>query len=214
MTERLWHHGEQYQGAALDPATCPDDPFALFRSWFADAERAALAKVNAMTLATVDADGRPSARVVLLKELDDRGFVFFSNYDSRKGVAMAARPIAALMLYWAPLDRQIRIEGAVERVSADESDRYFASRPRGSRLAAIASAQSRALASRAALEARVAELDAAYAGVEPPRPDGWGGYRDVPDALEFWQGQPSRLHDRVAYERDASGAWQRGRLAP
>lgn len=213
MSERLWHLGAQYHGDALDPDRCPADPFALFRTWFADAERAAADKVNAMTLATVDADGRPSARVVLLKELDDRGFVFYTNYASRKGTAVAARPLAALVFYWSPLDRQVRVEGAVEQVSAAESDAYFAVRPRGSRIAAIASAQSRPLASRAELEARVAAIEAELGDAEPPRPADWGGYRVVPDAVEFWQGQPSRLHDRVVYRREGD-AWTRGRLAP
>jgi pyridoxamine 5'-phosphate oxidase len=213
MSERLWHHGDQYRGTALDPADCPDDPLVLFRAWFADAERVAPEKVNAMTLATVDADGRPAARVVLLKELDDRGFVFFTNYDSRKGAALAAHPLAALVFYWPALDRQVRVEGAVETIDAAASDRYFDSRPRGSRLAAIVSPQSRAVASRAELEAQVAQLDTTLADAEPVRPPRWGGYRVVPDAVEFWQGQPNRLHDRVAYHR-GDGGWSRARLAP
>jgi pyridoxamine 5'-phosphate oxidase len=213
VTGKLWHHGTQYAGDSLDPSTCPDDPFALFRAWFTDAERAAPDKCNAMTLATVDAGGRPSARVVLLKELDDRGFVFYTNYASRKGEALAANPVAALVFFWPVLDRQIRIEGAVERVTAAESDAYFQVRPRASRVAAIASPQSQVLASRHALEARLEAVEHELAGADPYRPAHWGGYRVVPDDLEFWQGQPSRLHDRVVYKR-VDGAWSRMRLAP
>lgn len=213
MTQRLWHHGDQYSGAGLDPAGCPDDPFALFHAWFADAERLAPDKVNAMTLATVDDDGRPSARVVLLKELDARGFVFFTNYGSRKGAALAARPQAALVFFWPALDRQIRIEGAVEQVTAAESDAYFSARPRASQVASVASPQSQELPSRDDLRARVDAVEAALAGADPTRPPHWGGYRVLPDVLEFWQGQPSRLHDRVQYARAAAG-WTRARLAP
>lgn len=214
MSDRLWHHGEQYRGAALDPATCPDDPLALFRTWFAEAMKVAPDKVNAMTLATVDANGRPAARVVLLKELDADGFVFFTNYDSRKGAAISANRFAALVFYWPALDRQVRVEGSVAAIEAAESEAYFDSRPRGSRLAAIVSPQSQVVASRAELEAGVAAADAALGGREPKRPAGWGGYRVVPDAVEFWQGQPNRLHDRVAYRRPEGGGWARVRLAP
>ncbi len=213
MSQRLWHHGEQYTGDNLDPATCPDDPLALFAVWFAAAEAAAAPVVNAMTLATVGADGRPAARIVLLKELDARGFVFFTSYESRKAHELDHGGRAALLFFWSGLERQVRIEGAVERVDAATSDAYFASRPRDSRIGAIASPQSQPLASRADLEQRIAALEASLAGAEPSRPPHWGGYRVVPDALEFWQGQPSRLHDRVLYTAAGEG-WSRTRLAP
>ncbi len=214
MTARLWHHGEQYEGPVLDPATCPDDPLALFRAWYADADRANPGRANPMTLATVGPDGRPVARMVLLKELDGRGFVFYGNHGSRKGTNLAAHPFAALCFYWPAIDRQVRIEGAVERTTDAEADAYFAVRPLGSRIGAIASPQSRPLATRAELEAKLDEVTAALAGTEPARPSWWGGYRVVPDAVEFWQGQPSRLHDRVQYTLAATGAWHRQRLAP
>jgi pyridoxamine 5'-phosphate oxidase len=213
MTKPLWDHGDQYQGPELDPSTCPDDPLALFRVWFAAADEAMPRRANPMTLATVGADGRPVARMVLLKELDDRGFVFYGNHDSRKGRDLAAHPVAALCFYWPVLDRQVRVEGAVERVSDADSDAYFAVRPLGSRIGAIASPQSQPIASRAELAAKVEAITAELDGAAPIRPACWGGYRVVPDALEFWQGQPSRLHDRVQY-RLVDGVWQRQRLAP
>jgi pyridoxamine 5'-phosphate oxidase len=213
MSRKLWHHGSQYAGESIDPATCPADPRELFAAWFAAAEAAAIPNVNAMTLATVGDGGRPAARVVLLKELDERGFVFFTSYESRKAHELERSGHAALLFYWQPFERQIRIEGAVERLEPDRSDAYFATRPLGSRIGAIASPQSQPLASRAELEAKIAAVETALAGAQPTRPATWGGYRVVPDALEFWQGQPSRLHDRVLYTQTASG-WSRTRLAP
>ncbi len=213
MSDRLWHLREAYAGERLDPTSCPDDPLALFDRWFAAAVAAEVAQVNAMTLATVGDHGRPSARIVLLKEVDPRGFVFFTSYDSRKGRELAVHPHAALVLFWEPLHRQVRVEGVIERIDAAASDAYFATRPRASQIGAIASAQSRPLASRAALEQRFAEIEASLGGAAPTRPATWGGYRVVPDAIEFWQGQPSRLHDRVLYTR-AEGGWTRARLAP
>ncbi len=210
----LWRLGEQYQGTPLDPAQCDPDPFVEVRGWLALAVDGGLPNANAMTLATVDERGRPAARIVLLKEIDDRGFVFYTNYESRKARDLAAHPFAALILYWEPLHRQMRIEGAVERVTAAESDAYFAARPRGSQLGAIASPQSQPIATRAELEARVTAISTQYAeDAQPPRPAYWGGYRVVPDMIELWQGQPSRLHDRVRYQRTPTG-WARDRLAP
>ena len=213
MSNDLWRLGEQYAGAPLDPADCEPDPIVEFRRWFQRAVDAQLPSVNAMTLATVDERGRPAARIVLLKEVDDRGFVFFTNYDSRKGRDLAAHPFAALVLFWEPLHRQVRVEGAISRVAEAESDAYFTTRPRGSQIGAIASPQSRPIESRGALEQLVAEAERTAGGADPVRPAHWGGYRLVPDMIELWQGQPSRLHDRVRYQRDGQ-AWRRDRLAP
>jgi pyridoxamine 5'-phosphate oxidase len=211
----LWRLGEQYVGERLDVDTVALDPIAQFRAWFADAEQTGLKNVNAMTLATADRAGRPSARIVLLKEIDARGFVFYTNYESRKAIELDDNPQAALLFYWLPLDRQVRVEGAVERVDAAESDAYFATRPLESRLGAIASPQSRVIASRDQLEQWVEAARASH-GEAPARPPQWGGYRVVPAMIELWQGQPSRLHDRVRYTRDpsAAGGWARDRLAP
>lgn len=209
----LWRLGDDYAGAPLDPAACDPDPIVQFRAWFQTAVAAQLPTVNAMTLATVDARGRPSARIVLLKEVDDRGFVFFTNYDSKKGEDLVVTPYAALVFYWDSLHRQVRVEGAVEKVDAALSDAYFSSRPRGSQLGAIASPQSRPVPTRKELEDRVAQLSAELGDREPARPAHWGGYRVVPELVELWQGQPSRLHDRVRYRR-TDGGWVRDRLAP
>lgn len=211
--DRLWHHATQYDGDRLDVANVADDPIAQFRIWFAAAEKAGIPDVNGMTLATADADGRPHARIVLLKEVDDRGFVFFTNYESDKGRELAGNPRAALAFWWQPMHRQVRVEGSVERVTAAESDAYFQVRPLGSRIGAIASPQSRPLADRAELERAVDELARRYPDGDPPRPAHWGGYRVVPERVELWQGQQSRLHDRVVYTRDG-GAWHRHRVAP
>lgn len=211
--QKLWRLGEQYKGMPLDPADCDPDPFVEVMRWLTFAVDGGIPQANAMTLATVDDRGRPAARIVLLKEIDPRGFVFFTSYDGRKAHDLASHPYAALVLWWEPLHRQIRIEGAVEKVADAESDAYFATRPRGSQLGAIASPQSQPIPDRHNLEARVAELDVQFGAGMPMRPATWGGYRVVPDMIELWQGQPSRLHDRVRY-RSVDGAWTRDRLAP
>lgn len=205
---------QEYGAGGLTEADAGDDPFALFRRWFDQAAAAALFEPNAFTLATCTPDGFPSARAVLLKGLDARGFTFFTNYDSRKGRELTANPRAAMVFLWHPLERQVRVEGTVEAVSAAESDEYYAVRPLGSRLGAWASPQSAVIPDRAFLEEQHAELTARYAGGNVPRPPNWGGYRVVPQVVEFWQGRPSRLHDRVRFTRGGTGGWVRDRLAP
>ena len=200
---------------ALDEARVAPSPLQQFERWFDEAVRASLPEPNAMTLATVGADGKPAARIVLLKGFDERGFVFFTNYASRKGGELAARPDAALLFFWAELERQVRIEGVVAKVSDAESADYFASRPRPSQIGAWASPQSEPVADRPALEARYAAAEAQYRDVVP-RPAHWGGYRLAPALLEFWQGRPSRLHDRIRYTRSRTHPerWDIDRLAP
>ncbi|HEX4607668.1 MAG TPA: pyridoxamine 5'-phosphate oxidase [Urbifossiella sp.] len=205
---------QEYSAGGLSEGDAGHDPFALFRRWFEQAVAAALPDPNAFTLATATPDGVPSARAVLLKGLDERGFTFFTNYDSRKGRELEANPQAAMVFLWHPLERQVRVEGAVEVVSAAESDEYYAVRPLGSRLGAWASPQSAVIPGREFLERQHAELAARFPDGSVPRPPHWGGYRVVPRVIEFWQGRPSRLHDRIRFTRDKSDVWVRDRLAP
>jgi pyridoxamine 5'-phosphate oxidase len=190
-----------------------DDPLALFNQWLQEAWEEEKVNANAMTVASVDADGRPSARVVLLKEVDDRGFVFYTNFQSRKGGELLGRPSAAICFFWRMLARQVRIEGPVETVGEAQADAYFASRPRDSQIGAWASDQSRPLADRSDLERRVGEYERKFAGREVPRPPHWSGFRVVARRIEFWSEQPFRLHDRVVYERAGEG-WRAYRLYP
>jgi pyridoxamine 5'-phosphate oxidase len=203
----------EYVQNGLSESTAGEDPITLFRDWFAQALVAELAEPNAMSLATVSADGRPSVRIVLLKRFDHEGFTFFTNYESRKGRELAANPLAALAFWWHEFERQVRIEGRIDKVSPAESDEYFALRPLGGRLGAWASDQSEVLADRESLDRRYSELAARYADGNVPRPPHWGGYRLVPDAIEFWQGRANRLHDRIRFRRSGDG-WVRERLAP
>lgn len=206
------HIRQEYMRAGLDERDVLADPLAQFAAWFNDATNAALPLPNAMSLATISTDGKPASRLVLLKGVDRGGFVFYTNYDSRKGREISANTHAALLFGWLPLERQVRIEGSLTRVSAQESDDYFASRPLGSRHAAIASPQSEAIANRAALEARYNEV-VSITGDKPQRPAHWGGYRLMPEAIEFWQGRANRLHDRLLFSKTDHG-WRLSRLAP
>lgn len=212
MTASLGDLRKEY-ARTLDLTTLDPDPVAQFRKWYADAERAQLPEPNAMSLATADASGRPSARIVLLKEIDARGLVFFTDYRSRKARDLTANPRAAVTFLWKELDRQVRATGDVEIVTREESVAYFRTRPRGSRLGAWASEQSAVLSDRATLEREVAKLDAQFPGDDIPLPPHWGGYRVVPNEFEFWQGRENRLHDRFRYAREGD-LWMIERLSP
>lgn len=216
-TEQLANMRRNYTRDGLLEEQAPDQPLLLFKQWFADALETEQAPVepNAMMLATVDQQGQPHCRVVLLKGLDAEGFVFYTNYDSAKGQQLATQPLAALTFFWPALERQVRIEGVIEQVSAAESDAYFNQRPLGSRHGAWASAQSRPLSGRAQLEEALAAVEQRFAdNQQPPRPAHWGGYRLLPQCIEFWQGRSCRLHDRLSYKLQAEGQWLCERLAP
>ncbi len=198
---------------ALNKSNVDRDPIKQFAKWYQEATAFGIAETDAMTLATATKDGRPSARIVLLKDFDDRGFVFFTNYESRKAKELAENPRACLVAYWLPVKRQVRIEGFVEQISETESEAYFQTRPLGSRIGAWASNQSEVVENRDALEQRYADLSERY-GEDVPRPPHWGGYRIDPEVIEFWQGRDNRLHDRLRYRLQADGTWVIERLGP
>ncbi len=204
----------QYNEDSIDEATVDRDPLQLFERWLDEAKATGMRLPEAVTLATATADGKPSARLVLLKGADERGFVFFTNYQSRKARELDANAQAALVFYWPQLERQVRVEGKVERTSAEESEAYFKTRPRESQIGAVASPQSEVIASREALQKKADELEKFYEGREVDRPAHWGGYRLRPERIEFWKGRPGRLHDRINYERQLDGSWTISRLAP
>ena len=206
---------EDYRMGAFDEKNCETNPIVQFEKWFKETQTVDSKEPNAMTLATATVDGRPSARIVLLKEVSDAGFVFYTNYGSRKAQDLETNPRCALTFYWSELERQVRVEGQARRVTQAESEAYFRTRPKGSKLGAWASHQSETVASRDALEAKLSELQAKYAGQdEIPVPEFWGGYCVVPEVIEFWQGRPNRMHDRIRYRRKGETEWVIDRLSP
>jgi pyridoxamine 5'-phosphate oxidase len=208
------HLRKEYTIAGLTENELDPNPFRQFRNWLNQAVEAGLPEPTAMTLATATKDGKPSARMVLLKHFDEEGFVFFTNYESRKGRELLRNPAAALVFYWVELERQVRIIGAAKKVSREESEQYFRTRPIGSQFAAWASKQSEILQSRQEIEKRVLELEAQYTNKEIPTPPAWGGFRIKPTEIEFWQGRPNRLHDRLRYALARGGKWKIVRLSP
>lgn len=214
QTPNISHLRKEYRNATLSETEVLKDPIQQFALWFDNALEAKVAEPNAMTLATASKKGIPSARIVLLKGFDTEGFVFYTNYESHKGKDLKENPNAALVFFWHDLERQIRIEGKVKKVKAKESELYFHSRPKESRLGAWASPQSQPIEDRGILEETFEELQRSFEHSEPPRPDFWGGYRLIPSKIEFWQGRPSRMHDRILYKRSSKGNWKIMRLAP
>ena len=205
---------KDYRLAALDEETVGLDPLAFFRKWFTEAEAAQISEINAMTLATADVQSMPHARIVLLKGLDTQGFVFFTNYDSAKGHEIDANPHVALVFFWKELERQVRIEGFIEKINEAESNSYFQSRPIGSRIGAWASPQSKKIDDRHILDLNYARYEEEFSDIEIPRPPHWGGYRVIPNHIEFWQGRASRMHDRILFAKNGMRNWERSRLAP
>ncbi|WP_256012462.1 pyridoxamine 5'-phosphate oxidase [Desertivirga xinjiangensis] len=212
--ETIQNLRQEYLSATLSEKSVADDPISQFAKWFAEALDADLYEPNVMTLATATHDGKPSARVLLLKGFDNNGFTFYTNYLSRKGKEIAKNPSAAMVFYWAELERQVRIEGHLEKVSKEESERYFHSRPKASQLGAIASQQSQIIPNREVLENALHDLEGQYQDKEVPKPSHWGGYILKPQIVEFWQGGAARLHDRIMYKRTDKKSWKVVRLAP
>ena len=208
------HIRQDYTKAVLDEGVAGADPITFFRKWFEEAHSAQISEVNAMTLATVDTDSKPHARIVLLKGVENDGFIFFTNYDSKKGRQIATHEHVALLFFWKELERQVRIEGVVKKLSEEESDIYFRSRPEGSRIGAWASPQSKVIADRTVIENNYKSYEDQFSGGEIPRPPHWGGYIVVPEQIEFWQGRSSRLHDRILFSLNDRQAWEKCRLAP
>jgi pyridoxamine 5'-phosphate oxidase len=198
----------------IDEDNTGNDPIAFFQTWFKEAETAEIPEINTMTLATVDAKSMPHARIVLLKGIDKQGFVFFTNYDSAKGREISANSHAALVFFWKELERQVRIEGFIEKISDEDSDSYFKTRPEGSRIGAWASPQSSIIADRNILDLNYTRYEKEFSNVDIPRPPHWGGYRVVPHHIEFWQGRASRMHDRILFTKTQTGTWDKSRLAP
>ncbi len=214
MDTRVADLRKEYTFQGLSETEVHPNPFEQFKTWFNQALAAQLPEPNAMTIASATTDGKPYARIVLLKDYDERGFVFYTNYESHKGQQLVQNPWGAIAFWWTQLERQVRIEGRVEKVSELESDEYFQSRPKGSQLGAWASNQSQVIDSREVLERRLEQLKEEYENKQVPRPPHWGGFRVIPDEIEFWQGRPSRLHDRLLYRRSEDGTWKIQRLAP